>query len=40
MQEESEQQLISDRAVTESENESADYDISEDTVVTIGMKDY
>lgn len=40
LQEESEQQLISDRAVTESENESADYDISEDTVVTIGMKDY
>ena len=40
LQEESELQLISDRAVTESENESADYDISEDTVVTIGMKDY
>ena len=40
LQEESEQQLISDRAVTESENESADYDISEDIVVTIGMKDY
>lgn len=40
LQEESEQQLILDRAVTESENESADYDISEDTVVTIGMKDY
>ena len=40
LQEESEQQLISDRAVTESENESADYDISKDTVVTIGMKDY
>ena len=40
LQEESEQQLVSDEAVTESENESADYDISEDTVVTIGMKDY
>lgn len=40
LQEESEQQLVSDRAVTESENELADYDISEDTVVTIGMKEY
>lgn len=37
---EAEQQMSSNEAVTESENESADYDISEDTVVTIGMKDY
>ena len=40
LQEESEHQLVSDRAVTEAENESADYDIFEDSVVTIGMKDY
>lgn len=33
-------QMRSTEAVTESENEPADYDISEDTVVTIGMKDY
>lgn len=37
---EAEQHMSSNEAVTESENESADYDVSEDTVVTIGMKDY
>lgn len=35
-----EQQMSSNEVVTESENEPTDYDISEDTVVTIGMKDY
>ena len=38
--EQQELQMSSNEAVTESENESADYDISEDSVVTIGMKDY
>lgn len=35
-----EQQISSNEAVTEAENEPAGYDISEDSVVTIGMKDY
>ena len=37
---EAEQQMSSNEAVIESEDNPSDYDISENTVVTIGMKDY
>ena len=40
MELEAEQQMSSNEAVIESEDNPSDYDISENTVVTIGMKDY